>query len=76
MPELPEVEVICQGLRPHLIGRIVTAVHGTGKPMRHLVPLATMEKMLGGGRVKAVITLKSNFQEKHGSSMKNTYYLL
>lgn len=54
MPELPEVEVICQGLRPHLIGRIVTAVHGSGKPLRHLVPLAAMEKMLGGGRVKAV----------------------
>ncbi|MCI5209685.1 MAG: formamidopyrimidine-DNA glycosylase, partial [Candidatus Electrothrix sp. ATG2] len=30
MPELPEVEVTCQGLRPHLLGRTVLAVRSSG----------------------------------------------
>jgi formamidopyrimidine-DNA glycosylase len=54
MPELPEVEVICQGLRPHLSGRMVIAVHGSGKPLRHPVPLTAMKEMLGGKRISEV----------------------
>jgi len=54
MPELPEVEVICQGLRPHLVGRVVIDVQASGKPLRHLAPLAAMQEMLSGKRVKAV----------------------
>ena len=54
MPELPEVEVICQGLRPHLTGRMVTAVCGSGKPLRHPVPLAAMNDLLCGRRVSEV----------------------
>lgn len=54
MPELPEVEVICQGLRPHLTGRVIMAVHGSGKPLRLPVPLAAMDEMLGGQKIVAV----------------------
>ena len=35
MPELPEVEVICQGLLPHLIGRTITHVRCSGKQLRY-----------------------------------------
>jgi len=54
MPELPEVEVICRGLRPHLAGRMVTAVHGSGKPLRHPAPLAAMGETLCGRRIREV----------------------
>lgn len=48
MPELPEVEVIRRGLLPYLKGRTITDVHGSGKPLRHPVPLAAMKKKLPG----------------------------
>jgi len=54
MPELPEVEVICRGLRPLLAGRMVVAVHGSGKPLRHPVPLAAMGEALCGRRIREV----------------------
>ncbi len=54
MPELPEVEVICRGLRPLLTGRMVTAVHGSGKPLRQPVPLAAMREVLCGRRIREV----------------------
>ena len=38
MPELPEVEVTCRGLKPHLLGRSILAVRSSGKPLRQ--PLA------------------------------------
>ncbi len=34
MPELPEVEVICQGLLPHLMHRTIIDVHCSGKQLR------------------------------------------
>lgn len=34
MPELPEVEVICQGLLPHLINRKIISVRCSGKQLR------------------------------------------
>ena len=54
MPELPEVEVICQGLRPHLTNRIITGIRYSGKPLRHPVPYAAMEELLSGQTIRAV----------------------
>jgi formamidopyrimidine-DNA glycosylase len=54
MPELPEVEVICQGLRPHLTGRVITAIQCSGKDLRHPVPHNLMNEMLYGQRIRAV----------------------
>ncbi len=34
MPELPEVEVICQGLRPHILGKTIEDVFCSGKQLR------------------------------------------
>ena len=54
MPELPEVEVICQGLRPHLTGRIITTIHCSGKSLRHPVPHDAMNELLCGQTIRAV----------------------
>jgi len=34
MPELPEVEVICQGLRPHILGKSIKDIFCSGKQLR------------------------------------------
>jgi formamidopyrimidine-DNA glycosylase len=39
MPELPEVEVICRAIRPHLLGRTIVAVKHSGKRLRTPVPI-------------------------------------
>lgn len=39
MPELPEVEVICRAIRPHLLGRTIQAVRHSGKRLRVPVPI-------------------------------------
>lgn len=44
MPELPEVEVICRGIRPFLIGRTVTRVEWSGKRLRHPVPIDAIQQ--------------------------------
>ena len=44
MPELPEVEVICRGICPFLVGRTITAINSSGKRLRHPVPLASMQR--------------------------------
>ncbi len=54
MPELPEVEVICEGLRPHLLHRIITTIHSSGKSLRYPVPLAAMNESLGGQTISSV----------------------
>lgn len=54
MPELPEVEVICRGIRPHLLGRTVTAVHHSGKPLRRPVPINLLGREIIGRRISAV----------------------
>lgn len=46
MPELPEVEVVCRGLRPFLIGRTVTAIHWSGKKLRHPVQLEAIQQAM------------------------------
>jgi formamidopyrimidine-DNA glycosylase len=52
MPELPEVEVICRGIRSFLVGRTVTDIHCNGKRLRHPVPMEIMQRKM----VNQVIT--------------------
>jgi len=48
MPELPEVEVVCRGLRPHLIGKRIISIRQSGKQLRLPIPINSMKKeMLG-----------------------------
>ncbi len=54
MPELPEVEVICQGIRPHLLGRTVTAIHHSGKQLRQPVPIDVLRREMIGHRITGV----------------------
>lgn len=54
MPELPEVEVICRGIRPHLVGRQVIAIHESGKKLRQSVPIEQLHLELIGQSVTAV----------------------
>jgi formamidopyrimidine-DNA glycosylase len=44
MPELPEVEVICRGLRPHLIGRTITRIRHSGFNLRVPVPVDELSR--------------------------------
>jgi formamidopyrimidine-DNA glycosylase len=54
MPELPEVEVICQGLRPHLTGQSITSVHTSSKPLRHKPTQIAMNEVLCGQTITSV----------------------
>ncbi len=47
MPELPEVEVVCRGLRPYLIQRSIVAVHWSDKDLRVPLPRATLPGLIG-----------------------------
>ncbi len=51
MPELPEVEVICQGLLIHLLNRTISSVHCSGKQLRATVPCKEMQTKLSGKRI-------------------------
>jgi len=46
MPELPEVETICRGIRPHIIGRKIEDILHSGKNLRAPVPLKKMVQIL------------------------------
>ncbi|MCW5211653.1 bifunctional DNA-formamidopyrimidine glycosylase/DNA-(apurinic or apyrimidinic site) lyase [Desulfobulbus sp. TB] len=46
MPELPEVEVTCQGLRPHLLECTILAVHSSGKSLRQPIPQELLRSCL------------------------------
>ncbi|MCI5190449.1 MAG: formamidopyrimidine-DNA glycosylase, partial [Candidatus Electrothrix sp. AS4_5] len=46
MPELPEVEVTCQGVLPHLLERTVLAVHSSGKSLRQPIPQELLRSCL------------------------------
>ena len=46
MPELPEVEVLCRGIRPFLVGHAVTAIEYSGKKLRHPVPIDAMRQQI------------------------------
>lgn len=54
MPELPEVEVICQGLRPHIEGRQITAIWCGPKKLRLPVPRKAMAAQLPGTTISAI----------------------
>ncbi len=54
MPELPEVEVISQGLKPHLVGRRVEAITYNGKNLRSPVPIDLMRTQLTGKQIVKV----------------------
>jgi formamidopyrimidine-DNA glycosylase len=54
MPELPEVEVICRGIRPHLLGRTVKKAWHSGKPLRSPIPIDMMELHLIGRKIVEV----------------------
>ncbi len=54
MPELPEVEVICRGILPHLLERTVTAIHHSGKQLRRPVPIELLCREMIGHRITAV----------------------
>ena len=54
MPELPEVEVTCRGLRPHLLERRLLAVRSSGKPLRQPLPDELIRRCLCDNPVRAV----------------------
>src|SRR3954469_21108595 len=53
MPELPEVETVVRGLRPHLVGRTFVAVEQRRPDLREKLP-ARFAHRLTGRRVTAV----------------------
>jgi formamidopyrimidine-DNA glycosylase len=54
MPELPEIEVICRGIRSFLIGRTVTAIRCSGKKLRHPVPMEAMQRVMVNQKITSV----------------------
>ncbi|WP_136807945.1 bifunctional DNA-formamidopyrimidine glycosylase/DNA-(apurinic or apyrimidinic site) lyase [Desulfosediminicola flagellatus] len=51
MPELPEVETICRGIRPHILNRTILKIHHSGKRLRKDVPLEKLRTLLIGHRI-------------------------
>lgn len=51
MPELPEVEVVCRGLAPHLVGRTVRRVWASGHRLRLPVPRKALRDWVEGAGV-------------------------
>ncbi|PLX48912.1 MAG: formamidopyrimidine-DNA glycosylase [Desulfobulbaceae bacterium] len=51
MPELPEVEVICRGLRPHVVGRRIQEVVCGPKELRLAVPRNALQKQIAGATI-------------------------
>jgi len=51
MPELPEVEVVCRGLQPLLIGQTVVQVRTSGHSLRRPLPEQALRRWLIGARV-------------------------
>ena len=54
MPELPEVEVVCQGLRPRLLGRTFGPIRVSGRSLRLPVPEAELRRWGIGATVLEV----------------------
>ncbi len=54
MPELPEVEVTCQGLRPHLLGCSILTVHSSRKSLRQPIPEDLLHRCLCGNTILTV----------------------
>ncbi|MEN8140835.1 MAG: bifunctional DNA-formamidopyrimidine glycosylase/DNA-(apurinic or apyrimidinic site) lyase [Thermodesulfobacteriota bacterium] len=51
MPELPEVEVICRGLRPHVVGRRVKEVWCGPKELRLPIPRKELAQLMEGAEI-------------------------
>ncbi|MFW8601201.1 bifunctional DNA-formamidopyrimidine glycosylase/DNA-(apurinic or apyrimidinic site) lyase [Desulfobacterota bacterium M19] len=54
MPELPEVEVIRQGIAPMLIGRTITRIKSSGQTLRLPIPKAEIELYIKDHPITAV----------------------
>ena len=54
MPELPEVEVTCRGLRPHLLERRILAIRRSRKPLRQPLPEDLIRQCLCDNTISAV----------------------
>ena len=54
MPELPEVEVICRGIRPYLTNHTIKKIYHNGKELRQKVPITAMNRELIGNRIVAI----------------------
>ncbi len=67
MPELPEVEVIRQGIQPHLEGRRVISITSSGKNLRRPVPIAEMNSSLSNKTISKV-TRRAKYLLLHFSS--------
>ncbi len=51
MPELPEVEVICQGLIPHLLNRTILDIYCSGKQLRYPVRCDKIQTELRNSKI-------------------------
>ena len=47
MPELPEVETVCRGLRPHLVGKRISKYHQFRADLRWPLPIGIKDKLEG-----------------------------
>lgn len=47
MPELPEVETTCRGIRPHIVNKVIGAVEIRQKQLRWPVPERLPERLIG-----------------------------
>lgn len=54
MPELPEVEVICRGIRPFLTGKSIKKVVLSNKKLRHGVSITDLKQELLGNTIITV----------------------
>ncbi len=54
MPELPEVEVVCQGIAPMLIGKTITRIKTSGLALRLPIPKTEIERYIKGQPITAV----------------------
>ena len=54
MPELPEVEVICQGLQKHILGKTIEDIYCSGKQLRVPVDCQGMQRELCGQQISSL----------------------
>ncbi|OKY75740.1 MAG: DNA-formamidopyrimidine glycosylase [Desulfobulbaceae bacterium DB1] len=54
MPELPEVEVIRQGLLPHVIGRTVLSIACSDKKLRLPLPTSLLQQWVQGAAINGI----------------------
>ena len=54
MPELPEVEVTCQGLIPHIVGHSIVSIGAGKKNLRLPIPRNDLQKLTSGSMINAI----------------------